>query len=111
VRGVLVQLRLQARGKSARGGLGCARRRMIQLRLQAHGRSGRGMKRAWVVFQLRLQAHGRTTGSRMKRAKRGVIQLRLQARGRSSRGGLAGRSRACKRCSGLALPCAGGEHH
>ena len=71
-------------------GMRCAKRGMVQLCPCVH--------RWWNIRELRC-------------AMRGGTQLRLQARRGSTRGGLAGRSRACKHCSGLALPRADGEHH
>jgi hypothetical protein len=98
-----------------------------QLRLQARGRPRRHdtprtqkhvAKTKHGVSQPRLQARGRPrrhdtprTQKHVAKTKHGVSQLRLQARGRSARGGLAGRSWACKRGFGLALPRAGGERH
>ena len=85
-----VQLRLQARGRSACGGANGTMQETCSV------------EETCSVVELRGQVRGRS--ARGGRRKRLVAQLRLQARGRSARGGLAGRSRACKHCSGLALP-------
>jgi hypothetical protein len=81
----------------------------VQLRLPALGRYGRREREMCAGVQLRLQALGRY--GRREREMCAGVQLRLQALGNTTGGGLAGRSRACKHCSGLALPRAGGEHH
>jgi hypothetical protein len=102
----VVQLCLQARGRSdCCGQETCA---VVQLVLQAHGRSDRCGQETCAVVQLVLQARGKS--DRTVKTVPVETQLRLQARSKSARCGLAGTSRACKHCSGLALSCSGGEH-
>ncbi len=83
-------------------------RGVILPRLHDRGWPARVARKMRVVFHLRLQ--GRGTQTRVARTMCGVTQLRLQARGNTAHSGLAGRSRACKRGFGLALPRADGEH-
>ncbi len=129
------QLRLQARGRSARSGLAgrslaCNRGFGLALKRsdgeRHHARSGVASNKArdaashasrgsWKPGPIRRLDRGcyatPRTRKRVRMTKRGVSQLRLQARGRSARSGLAGRCFLCNTASGLTRHRADGDRH